>query len=368
MQDRIPILDLHEEIQLLWGELNEAIQRVLRSGQFILGPEVRALEEEIAAWLGLPHAVGLNSGTDALVIGLHALGIKPGDEVITTPFTFVATPEAISQVGAMPVFVDIDPRTFNIDPRAIEAAVNRRTRAIIPVHLFGQAADMDAISALAAKHGLTVLEDVAQAFGGLWRGRKLGTLGDAGAFSFFPSKNLGAYGDAGLLATRDPQVAERAAMLRTHGSRKRYFNEVLGYNSRLDSMQAAILRVKLRHVDEWNEGRCRAAARYGSLLADLDGVEIPFVAPEAEPVYHQYTLRVAGGRRDAVHERLEAEGIGTMIYYPVPCHRLPIYAHLGLTFPEAERAAAEVLSLPIWPQIRPEVQERVAEAIRRAVR
>lgn len=361
---KIPMMDLSSEVEALWDELNGAIQRVLRSGQFILGPEVEAFEREVAAHLGVKHAIGVNSGTDALVIGLRALGAGPGDEVITTPFTFFATAEAVSVVGATPVFVDIDPKTFNIDPAQIEARITSRTKVILPVHLYGQAVDMDPIMDLARRFGLKVLEDVAQAFGGRYKGRKLGTIGDVGAFSFFPSKNLGAYGDGGLIATDDDAAAEVAWMLRVHGSRRKYYNEAIGYNSRLDSLQAAILRVKLPHLDRFNEARRQAARRYTEALDGLPGVVTPVEAPYAEHVYHQYTLRIPGGRRDEVQKRLAEAGVGTMIYYPVPLHRLPVYAGVECACPEAERAASEVLSLPIWPQMSQAVQERVVLALR----
>jgi len=364
---QIPILDLSAEIEALWDELNAAIQRVLRSGRFILGPEVEAFEREVAEYLGVKHAIGVNSGTDALAIGLRALGIGPGDEVITAPFTFFATAEAISQVGATPVFVDIDPRTFNIDPGLIEEKITPRTKAILPVHLYGQAADMDPIMSLAGKYGLKVLEDVAQAFGGEYKGRKLGTIGHAGAFSFFPSKNLGAYGDGGLIATDDDRVAEVARMLRAHGARKKYYNEVLGYNSRLDELQAAILRVKLPHVDAWNEARRRVAQTYNELLKDVPGVVIPYEATYAKHVYHQYTVRILDGRRDEVQRRLAEAGIETVVYYPVPLHLLPVYEELGCTLFEVDRVAREVLSLPIWPRMELDFQQRVAWELRRAL-
>jgi len=345
----IPIYDPRPEIEALRPEIEAAIRRVLESGRFILGPEVEAFEEEVAEYLGVRHAVGLNSGTDALVIGLRALGVGPGDEVITTPFTFFATAEAISLVGAKPVFVDIDPRTFNIDPKLIPAALSERTRAIVPVHLYGQAADMDPILAIAKEHGLKVLEDTAQAFGGEYKGQKLGTIGDAGAFSFFPTKNLGGIGDGGLIATNDDGVAEMARMLRAHGAKKKYHNEMIGYNSRLDAIQAAILRIKLPHIDAWNEARRRLAGTYNELFRDVAGVVTPYEAPYAKHVYHQYTVRITGGRRDDVRQKLAEAGIGTMVYYPIPVHQLPVYGYQAGSFPEAERAAQEALSLPIWP-------------------
>ncbi len=364
-EHQIPILDLSAEIEALWDELNAATQRVLRSGRFILGPEVEAFEREVAEYLGVKHAIGVNSGTDALVIGLRALGVGPGDEVITTPFTFFATAEAISLVGATPVFVDIDPNTFTIDRGLIEEKITPRTRAILPVHLYGQAADMDSILGLAEKYGLKVLEDVAQAFGGEYKGRKLGTIGHAGAFSFFPSKNLGAYGDGGLIATDDDRVAETARMLRAHGARRKYHNEMLGYNSRLDALQAAILRVKLRYVDGWNEARRKAACTYNELLKDVPGVVTPYEAPYAKHVYHQYTVRILDGKRDEVQRRLTEAGIGTMVYYPVPVHRLPVYAPVRYALPEVERASREVASLPIYPGLTEEKMVYVASELKR---
>ncbi len=355
----IPVLDLAPETEALWDELMAAIQGVLKSGRFIMGPNVKAFEQEAAAYLGVKYAIGVNSGTDALVIALRAAGIGPGDEVITTPFTFFATAEAVSQVGATPVFVDIDPRTFNINPDLIEPAVTSRTRAVLPVHLYGQAADMDPIMELARKYNLKVIEDTAQAFGGEYKGRKLGTIGDAGCFSFFPSKNLGAFGDGGLIATNDGEIAEKARMLRVHGAKKKYYNEVIGYNSRLDEIQAAILRVKLPHIDQWNEARRQAAKRYDELLKEVPGIITPYEAPYARHVYHQYTVRVMDGKRDKVKLIIDEQGIGTMVYYPVPVHKLPAYADNNCRLPGAEQAAGEVLSLPIWAEIAVEIQKKV---------
>lgn len=364
----IPMLDPRPQYKELEAEIQEAVNRVLDSGQFIMGPEVAAFEEEVARYLGVKHAVGVNSGTDALFIGLRALGIGPGDEVITTPFTFFATAEAISHVGATPAFVDIDEVTFNLDAELIERRITPRTRAILPVHLFGQAADMDSISALAEEYELNVLEDVAQAFGGEYGRRKLGALGDVGAFSFFPSKNLAACGDGGLLVTDDDQVAERARMLRAHGAKSKYYNELIGYNSRLDELQAAILRAKLPHLDRWNAGRRRAAARYDELIGDLPGIVTPEEIAPARHVYHQYTVRFQNAARDGVKRRLAEAGIGTMIYYPVPVPDLPVYsAHRDRgEIPRSRQAAEEVLSLPMWPHISSQVQERVAAAMGKA--
>ncbi len=365
---KIPLLDLSPEINELSAEINAAIQSVLTNTQFIMGPNVKAFEQECAAYFGVKHALGLNSGTDALILGLHAMGIKPGDEVITTPFTFFATGEAVSHFHATPVFVDIDPKNFNLDLDQVEAAITPRTKAILPVHLYGQAADMDPILALAEKNGLKVLEDVAQAFGAEYKGRKAGAIGDAGCFSFFPSKNLGAFGDGGMLITNDDAIADSVRMMRVHGSRKKYFNEAIGVNSRLDEIQAAVLRVKLPHIDRFNDGRRAAAHRYNELLGGLEHVTTPYEESFGKHVYHQYTIRIGAGKRDAVQAKLAEDGIGSFIYYPVPLHKLPVYLGMNLTFPLAEAACGEALSLPIWPSIEPAIQERVAESIRAAVR
>ena len=381
MPSSIPLLDLQPEVDSLWEELNGAIQEVLKSGQFILGPEVQKFESEAAEYLGTKHAIGVNSGTDALVIALRALGVKPGDEVITTPFTFFATAEAISIIGADPVFVDIDPASFNLDPGAVEAAVTEKTSAILPVHLFGGTAAMTQLMAIAETHDLKVLEDCAQSFGATYEGlcagcngehcdlsrrstytgKVTGTIGHAGAYSFFPTKNLGAYGDGGLIATDDDDVAKTARMLRKHGGANKYLNQMLGYNSRLDALQAAILRVKLPYVDDYNASRRRIAQRYNEYLADIDGIETPEIP--AGHVVHQYTIRVRDGQRDALSEALSDRDISSKVYYPVPCHKLPVY-DMDLELPESERAADEVLSLPIWPQASAEVQKRVSSAIR----
>ncbi len=365
--DRIPPLDLTPELDALWHPLREAALRVLRSGQYVLGPEVEAFEREAAGFLGVQHAIGLNSGTDALVIGLRAIGVRPGDEVVTSPFSFFATAEAISLIGATPVFADIEEDGFNIDPDRVESAITRHTRAVLPVHLFGRPAELDRIKQLAADRGLRVLEDCAQSFGARLDGKATGSLADAGAFSFYPTKNLGGVGDGGLLTTDDDEVAETARMLRNHGERTRYHNEMLGYNSRLDAMQAALLRVKLEHIDPANDGRRKAALRYQEMLADLPGLSTPQVTPGH--VFHQYTIRIAGGRRDLVRQKLDEAGIGTMVYYPIPIHRLPVYADAygDLELPIAEAAAEQVLSIPIWPAIDIETQERVAAALRAAI-
>jgi len=345
----IPVYDPRPEVEFLWEELRAAMERVLASGRYILGPEVQQFEREVAQYLSVKHAIGLNSGTDALVIGLRALGIQPGDEVITSPFTFFATAEAISLIGATPVFVDIDPKTFNINPELITAAITERTKAIVPVHLYGQAADMDPILEIAHKYGLKVLEDTAQGFGAEYKGQKLGTIGDAGAYSFFPTKNLGGMGDGGLLVTNDDSVAQNARKLRAHGASKKYFNEVIGYNSRLDEIQAAFLRVKLKYVDEFNDRRRRLAYTYAQQLEGIESISLPYEAEYGKHVYHQFTIRVKDGMRDDVARHLKENGIQTMVYYPTPVHRLPVYSFPEGTAPEAELASKEVLSLPISP-------------------
>lgn len=360
----IPILDLKTQYKTIRQEIQSAIEQVLESGQLILGPNVRALEQEIASWCGGGHGIGLASGTDALRLAMDALDIGPGDEIITTPFTFIATANTISRAGATPVFVDIDPRTFNINPFQIEPAITERTKAILPVHLFGQPADMGAIMELAMRYNLLVIEDSAQALGATFRGQPVCSFGQIGCLSFYPTKNLGAYGDGGMAITRDDEIADRLRVLRQHGGRVKYHHERLGYNSRLDELQAAILRVKLRHLAEWTSARQRVAAQYDQLLADLP-VTTPYRSPEATHVYHQYTIRAP--RRDELQAFLQERGIGTMVYYPVPLHLQPMYAHLGVpegSLPEAERAAKEVLSLPIYPELTEEQVQTVAEAIR----
>ena len=357
----IPVLDLTPEVDELWDEINTAVQRVLRSTQFIMGPEVKAFEHEVAEYLGVKHAIGVNSGTDALVISLRALGIGAGDEVITTSFTFFATAEAISAVGATPVFVDIDPKTFNIDPNLIEEKITSATRAIMPVHLFGRPVEMQVVMSLAEKYELKVIEDVAQAFSGEYRGKKLGTLGTMGAYSFFPSKNLGCYGDGGLLVTDDDALADSARMLKAHGAKKKYYNEFIGYNSRLDSLQAAILRVKLPHIDIWSEGRRRVANRYNELLANIPGIITPEICEGH--VFHQYTIQINGIHRDELQRKLAEEGIGSMVYYPVPVHQLPIYRTSDYSLTVTQSAAKHVLSLPIWPKMEEDMIKHVCDKV-----
>jgi dTDP-4-amino-4,6-dideoxygalactose transaminase len=374
MNTPVPMVDLVPGLHELRAEIDAALARVIDSGRFVNGPEVSQLERELARYLGVAECVGLNSGTDALVLGLRALGIGPGHEVIVPAFSFFASAEAVSAVGAQPVFADIDPRSFNLDPRAAQLAITRRTRALLPVHLFGQGAAMAPLSELAEQHGLLMLEDAAQALGGSYRARKLGSLGHAAALSFFPSKNLGAFGDAGVLATNSSEVAEACRQLRQHGSRApagraRHEHEQIGHNSRLDSLQAAVLLVKLPRLDQALAARQRAAARYDQLMADTPGVVTPWRDPDATHTFHQYTLRLPAGARDRVAEQLAAQGIQTMVYYPTPLHRAAAYrsTNSALTLPEAEAASRCVLSLPIWPEIGPETQRRVADAVQRAL-
>ncbi|MEO1093729.1 MAG: DegT/DnrJ/EryC1/StrS family aminotransferase [Cyanobacteria bacterium J06638_28] len=383
-QPTVPILNLKPQYQAIRLEIQAAVNRVLESGQFILGAEVSRFEEAAAEYLGVKHAIGVNSGTDALMIGLRAAGVAPGDEVITTPFSFFATAESISNVGAAPVFADVETASFNIDPDKIRDRITAKTKAIMPVHLYGNPAAMAKIIEIAAEHNLKVIEDCAQAFGATYKGdclgcdescqpamrdrllgKYVGAIGDVGAFSFFPTKNLGAYGDAGLMTTNDDAIAELARKLRVHGAAKRYENEMLGYNSRMDAIQAAILGVKLPYVNKWNQQRRDVAATYNKLLADLPGIVTPAIT--AGHVFHQYTIRILDGKRDAVKQFLADQGIGAMIYYPIPQDRLPVYDGLFPTNPVSEQLAAAVLNLPIWPELEETTQKRVASAIAAAL-
>jgi dTDP-4-amino-4,6-dideoxygalactose transaminase len=364
MNADVPILDLRGQHRALRTELLAAVEAVLANGQFILGPNVAAFEEEFADYLGAGHAIGLNSGTDALHLALRALDVGPGDEVITSAFSFIAAAEAISILGARPVFVDIDPRTYALDPAAVEAAITARTRAIIPVHLYGSPAPMHEIMQIAQRHQLAVVEDCAQAVGAAIRGRKVGTFGTVSAFSFFPSKNLGACGDGGMAVTDRADLAQRIRALRAHGGRTKYHHEEVGLNSRLDEIQAAILRVKLRHLDEWTQDRRAVAARYDAGFAACAGLQPPFEEEGCRNVYHQYTIRTA--RRDALQHALKARGIGTAVYYPLPLHLQPAYADLGGKagdLPAAEAAAGAVLSLPISPDLAAEDQALVIRSV-----
>jgi len=362
-----PFLDLKAQYATIRDEVTAAVLRVLDSQHFILGPEVAALESEVASYVGVRHALGCASGSDALLLALMALGVAPGDEVVTTPFTFVATAGSIARLNARPVFVDINPGTYNLDPARLEPAITPRTKAIIPVHLFGLTADMDAIQAIASRHNLPVIEDAAQAIGSRYKSRMAGSIGTIGCFSFFPSKNLGGGGDGGMITTNDDAIAARLKQLRVHGSRTKYEYQLLGINSRLDAMQAAILRVKLPYLEAWAEGRRRNAATYCRLMADA-GL-LSHIAPPSEPagydhVYNQFTIRTTA--RDALRDHLLASGIPTEVYYPYPLHTQVAFASLNYRaghFPEAAKAGAEVVSLPIYPELAPDQLSAVVDAI-----
>jgi dTDP-4-amino-4,6-dideoxygalactose transaminase len=360
----VPQLDLSAQYAAIGAEIRTAVERVMASQQFVLGREGAALEDEIAQLCGVAHGVGVASGTDALILALRACDVGAGDEVLLPPFTFVATGSAVSALGAKPVFVDIRPDTYNIDPSELERRVTTNTRAIIVVHLYGLAADMDPILSFAKSHKLPVIEDNAQAIGASYKGRRTGSLGDAACISFYPTKNLGAYGDAGMVVTNSAQIAARIRTLRNHGQSEKYRSTEPGWNSRLDEIQAAILRVKLRHLSNWQRGRQSHAAEYNRLFSQIPGV-MPPLAPEGfEHVYHQYTIRIE--QRDALQKFLSERKIGSTVYYPYPLHLQPLYSSLGHKpgdFPHAERAAQEVLSLPMYPELRKEQIARVVETI-----
>jgi len=364
---KVPLLDLHAQYVPLRAEILAAIERVCDSQRFIMGPEITAFEEEMARMLGVRHAVSVSSGTDALLLALMALDIRAGDEVVTSTYSFFATAGAIARLGAKPVLVDIDETTFNLDPERVAAALTPRTKAIIPVHLFGLSADMDPILDVAARAYIPVVEDAAQAIGASYKSRLLGGLGAAGCFSFFPSKNLGAFGDAGLFVTNDDALAKQARLLRTHGMEPRYYHQAVGANFRMDALQAAILRVKAPHLAEWTSRRRANAARYRTLFRDaglLDKVTLPNEPPDRWHIFNQFVIRTTD--RDGLKAHLDERGIGTEIYYPVPFHLQPCFAGLGHArgdFPRAERAAAESLALPIYGELIPAQQEAVVSAI-----
>lgn len=360
------MLDLKIQYSTLRGEIEKVIHDISESGYFILGPHVTAFENEVAAYHNVAGAVGLGSGTDALYLSLRALGIKEGDEVITTPFTFFATAEAITYVGATPVFADIDRQTLNIDPVKIEEKITSRTKAIIVVHLFGQPADMDAIMSIAGKHGLKVIEDAAQAFGAKYKGLPIGSLGDAGCFSFYPSKNLGAYGDGGMLISNNLEISEKVKLLRNHGTTGPYQHSFIGYNSRLDEIQAAILRIKLKHIDVYNQKRRDIAKLYSSLICGA--VQCPAMLSETSHVFHQYTIR--SEKRDHIKNTLADNSVSSVVYYPTPLHLQKAFAYLGHKagdFPESEAAANEVLSLPMFPELGMDKAEFISEVILRSL-
>jgi dTDP-4-amino-4,6-dideoxygalactose transaminase len=359
----IPMVDLKRQYSRLKNEIDRVVGQALEQTQFILGPNVGKLEEEVAAYHGLPYAIGCANGTDALMLALRACGIGPDDEVITTPFTFIATAEVVALVGAKPVFVDICPDTFNMDPDQITAKITSRTKAIIPVHLFGHAADMDPIMDIAQKHRLKVIEDCAQAFGAKYRGQTVGTMGDAGCFSFFPSKNLGCYGDGGMVITRDDQIASKIKVLRNHGSAVRYYHSEVGYNSRLDEIQAAILRVKLPEIDAANDARRRNAALYCEAIKAKD-ILLPSERPDCRHVYHQFTIRTKN--RQAIADALLAAGIASAIYYPVPLHQQDVFLkmyNLKESLNVSETCAREVLSLPMFPELTSEEIRQIADVV-----
>jgi dTDP-4-amino-4,6-dideoxygalactose transaminase len=371
----VPLLDLKPQFATIREDIELVLRRVVDAQSFILGSEVAEFEKEIAAYVGTSHAIGCASGTDALVLSLAALSVHAGDEIVTTPFSFFASASCAALLGATPVFVDIEPGTFNIDVTRIEDAITPQTKAIVPVHLFGQCAGMDAIMEIGARRGIPVIEDACQAIGATYAGKRLGgtrgagSMGTTGAFSFFPSKNLGAFGDGGLVTTNDDALAGRLRILRVHGERERYKHETVGWNSRLDALQAAVLRVKLPHLDSWSARRVANADRYDRLFAEAgllakESVLLPVRAPEAGHIFNQYTIRVK--RRAELGEHLKSKGIGWGIYYPIPLHLQECFSHLGYEagdMPEAERASREVLSLPIFPELEPAQIERVVSEI-----
>lgn len=359
----VPLLDLKAQYSSLRDELNEAMLRVAESQHFILGPEVEALEREVAAYSQCRHGIGVSSGTDALLIALMALDIGPGDEVITTPFTFFATAGCIARVGAKPVFVDIEADTYNLDPAQVEKAITPRTRAIMPVHLYGQMVDMDPLMAIANRHRLPVIEDAAQAIGAEYKGRRAGSVGAVGCFSFFPSKNLGGFGDGGMVVTNDDALAEKIRLLRNHGMQPKYYYKLIGGNFRLDALQAAVLRIKLKHLDAWSEGRQRNAAWYRAHLSAAP-FGLPFEAPGRRHIYNQFMIRTSN--RDQVIESLKRAGVGYEVYYPVPLHLQDCFAALGHKkgdFPVSEEAARTVLALPIYPELTESQLQEVTAAL-----
>ncbi|HXM95816.1 MAG TPA: DegT/DnrJ/EryC1/StrS family aminotransferase [Candidatus Dormibacteraeota bacterium] len=360
----VPQLDLASQFAVIGGEIRQAIEKVLASQHFVLGEEGLALEREIAQFCGVLHGIGVASGTDALILALRACGVKAGDEVLLPPFTFVATGSAVSALGAKPVFADIRPETYNIDPGELDKRLTPRTRAIVVVHLYGLAADMDPILAFARKKSLPVIEDNAQAIGAAYKGRRTGSLGDAACVSFYPTKNLGACGDAGMVLTNSPDIAARLRALRNHGQTAKYVSGEPGWNSRLDELQAAILRVKLRHLPDWQRSRQSHAAEYTRLFSQIPGVMPPITPQGYEHVYHQYTIRVE--RRDDLQKFLTEKKIGSAIYYPMPLHLQPLYGSQGHQtgdFPHSERAAQEVLSLPMYPELRSDQIEQVTNTV-----
>ncbi len=372
----VPPLDLSQQYKLIQDEVSQAVQAVLASGRYIGGSIVEAFEQEFGQYIGVQETIACNSGTDALFLALRAFNIGPGDEVITTPFTFIATAEMISAVGATPVFVDIDPQTFNLDIEQIPNAITARTKAIIPVHLFGQSVDMTRLMVIAQSYHLAVIEDCAQATGASWQGQKVGSIGHIGCFSFFPTKNLGACGDGGAVTTQDPALAQSMRIIKEHGQASRYRSETIGINSRLDALQAAILRIKLRYLDTWNQQRQTLARRYHQLLDPLSEIITPQEIACGQSVWNQYTIRVQSTSdavnstlkpRDYLRNYLQEQGIGSMIYYPIPLHQQPVYQGLGYSaeqLPIVEAICQEVLSLPLFPELSSDQQDQVIYAIK----
>jgi dTDP-4-amino-4,6-dideoxygalactose transaminase len=364
---QVPLLDLAAQYAPIRDAVVEAVTRIVDTQRFILGPEVEAFEAEVAAYLGARHAIGVTSGTDALLVAMMALDVGPGAEVIVPTYSFFATAGCVSRLGATPVLVDIDPETYNLDVDAVRRAITPRTRAIVPVHLYGQAAEMNPLLAVAREHGLRVIEDAAQALGATYGGRCLGTLGDAGCFSFYPSKNLGAAGDAGLVTVDDDELAARVRKLRVHGAQRTYHHEEVGGNFRLAAIQAAVLRIKLPHLEAWTEARQRNADRYRALFAErapAAPIQLPIARPDRRHIYNQFVIRAE--RRDALRDHLRAHGVGCEIYYPVPFHLQPCFAYLGVpagALPESERAAAETLALPIYSELTEAQQRHVVDAV-----
>ncbi|UZJ79672.1 DegT/DnrJ/EryC1/StrS family aminotransferase [Fictibacillus sp. KU28468] len=363
---KVPMLDLSEQYQSLKEEIFASLEDIMSGSRFILGDNVKKLEQDVAEYSAAKHGVGVANGSDALHISLLGCGVKQGDEVIVPSFTFFATAGAVARAGAVPVFVDIDPKTYNIDPAKIEAAVTEKTKAIIPVHLYGQMADMEPIAEIAKKHNLAIIEDAAQAIGSKYKGKNVGELGTTATYSFFPTKNLGGYGDGGMIITNDEDIAETMRVIRVHGSKPKYYHHILGYNSRLDELQAGILNVKFPHLNTWSEARREKAAIYTELLKEKLGdlVITPFVEEHNYHVFHQYTIQVPD--RSGLQEFLKEQGIGSMIYYPKPLHLQPVFKELGYKegdLPETEKAADRVLSLPMFPELKREQQEYVVELI-----
>ena len=363
---RVPLLDLMAQHQTIRSEIQRAVQQVFESQQFILGPTVTKLEDEIATYCQVRHAMGVASGSDALLLALMALGVGPGDEVITSPYTFFATAGSIARLQAKPVFVDIDPKTYNMDPNQIEEKITPRTKAIIPVHLYGQCADMDPILEVADRRHLPIIEDAAQSIGATYKGRQAGSMGMFGCLSFFPSKNLGGAGDGGMVLTQNGEMAEKIKILRVHGSQPKYYHQMIGCNSRLDSLQAAVLSVKLPHLEEWSRKRRENAEFYNKHLGSLKGLFLPQVESYNKSIYNQYVIRVS--QRDLLLNYLREKGIGTEIYYPVPLHLQACFKYLGYSegdFPEAERAARETIALPIYPELTMDQKIYVVDQIKR---